>query len=381
MELGPPLFRAVGYLREDLENPTYDAYWRDQAVDKILAAQPLKVPVMLVHGLWDQEDIYGDIAVYNAIEPKDTANDRVYLVLGPWNHGQQIHDGSSLGALKFGSDTALSFAGEILAHSWPSTQTARQGETSRPSPAFETADERVDGRLKRERPVGERPTVRPDLHLRAGLRLSFDPPQPGDAPFEEYVSDPAKPVPFRARPVQRIGYESPLTWPQWLVDDQREASGRPDVAVYVSDVLQAPVKISGHPIANLVASTSGTDSDWVVKVIDVYPDEVAEDDRGELSAHRCGRNFAGRYVRAREGLADRVRADTCLCFALPTTKPRLPEGHRIWLSADELVPRTDRNRRRRHIFCQAADYRKPRQARLQCPPAWQIIDPSVVATP
>ena len=83
-------------------------------MDKILAAQPLNVPVMLVHSLWDQEDIYGAIAVYKAIEPKDTGNDKVFLVIGPWHHGQEIGDGSSLGALKFGSDTALYFRREIL---------------------------------------------------------------------------------------------------------------------------------------------------------------------------------------------------------------------------------------------------------------------------
>ena len=95
------------FWRKLVEHPSYDAFWRDQAVDKILAAQPLKVPMMLVHGLWDQEDIYGAPAVYAALEPKDTANDKVFLVMGPWYHGQQIGDGSSLGALKFNSDTAL----------------------------------------------------------------------------------------------------------------------------------------------------------------------------------------------------------------------------------------------------------------------------------
>ena len=113
------------------------------------------------------------------------------------------------------------------------------------------------------------------LYLDAGLKLSFAAPKAGDAAFDEYVSDPAKPVPFRARPIQPVGYDNGLTWPHWLVDDQREASGRPDVLAFVSDVLTAPVKISGQPIANLVASTSGTDADWVVKLIDVYPDEVA----------------------------------------------------------------------------------------------------------
>src|ERR1700754_856487 len=104
----------VGFWRKILEHPSYDSYWQDQAVDKILAKEPLKVPVMLVHSLWDQEDIYGDIAVYKAIEPKDTNNDKVFLVLGPWHHGQEIRDGSALGAIKFGSDTSLTFRRDIL---------------------------------------------------------------------------------------------------------------------------------------------------------------------------------------------------------------------------------------------------------------------------
>ena len=104
----------LGFWRKILAHPGYDAFWRDQAVDRILAAQPLKVPVMLVHSLWDQEDIYGDIAVYKAIKPKDTTNDKVFLVMGPWHHGQEIGDGSSLGPIKFGSDTGLYFRREIL---------------------------------------------------------------------------------------------------------------------------------------------------------------------------------------------------------------------------------------------------------------------------
>src|SRR6185503_12756458 len=105
------------------------------------------------------------------------------------------------------------------------------------------------------------------LYLRAGLKLSLAAPIGGDRTFEEYLSDPAKPVPFRARPIQPMGYEQGNTWSQWLVDDQREASGRPDVAAFVSEPLTAPLKISGEPIVNLIASTSGTDSDWVVKLI------------------------------------------------------------------------------------------------------------------
>ena len=104
----------VGFWQKILEHPSYDVFWRDQAVDRVLADQPLKVPVMLVHSLWDQEDIYGAIAVYKAIKPKDTGNDKVFLVMGPWHHGQEIEDGSTLGALRFNTDTALYFRQNIL---------------------------------------------------------------------------------------------------------------------------------------------------------------------------------------------------------------------------------------------------------------------------
>src|SRR5271155_3851411 len=104
----------VGFWQKLVAHPSYDAFWPEQAVDRVLAAQPLKVPVMLVHSLWDQEDIYGALAVYKAIKPKDTGNDKVFLVMGPWHHGQEINEASSLGALKFHSDTGLYFRQEIL---------------------------------------------------------------------------------------------------------------------------------------------------------------------------------------------------------------------------------------------------------------------------
>ena len=104
----------LGFWRKLLEHPAYDSFWRDQAMDKVLGSRPLAVPMMLVHSLWDQEDIYGAPSVYKALEPKDTANDKVFLVMGPWHHGQEIDEGSQLGALKFNSDTALYFREEIL---------------------------------------------------------------------------------------------------------------------------------------------------------------------------------------------------------------------------------------------------------------------------
>src|SRR6266540_1997627 len=165
----------VGFWRKILEHPSYDAFWRDQAVDKALAAQPLKVPVMLVHSLWDQEDIYGAPAVYKAIEPKDTGNDKVFLVLGPWHHGQEIADGSTLGALRFGSDTALYFRQKILRPFLD--QHLKDGAPKAdvaPVSAFETGTNTWHRLPAWPAGCASGCTIRPTpLHLSAGLKLTF----------------------------------------------------------------------------------------------------------------------------------------------------------------------------------------------------------------
>jgi putative CocE/NonD family hydrolase len=348
----------VGFWRKMLEHPAYDAWWRDQAVDKILGGQPLKVPVMLVHSLWDQEDIYGAPAVYKTIEPKDTNNDKVFLVMGPWHHGQMIRDGSALGALKFNSDTALTFRREILR---PFLDYYLKNDTNRsleiaPVTTFETGTNTWRRLPAWPSGCASGCTIKPTpLYLNSGLRLSFNAPGASgersgqDArvarEYEEYVSDPAKPVPYRARPIPAISATG-STWRQWLVDDQRDASGRPDVVVFVSDVLSTPIKISGEPIANVVASTSGTDSDWVVKLIDVYPDEVAgQPAMGGYQLMVSGDIFRGRYRESLE-TAKPIASDKPLLyrFNLPTANHVFLPGHRIMVQIQSSwFPLYDRN--------------------------------------
>ena len=338
----------IGFWRKVLAHPAYDAFWRDQAMDKILAAQPLKVPVMLVHSLWDQEDIYGAIAVYKAIRPKDTANDKVFLVMGPWHHGQEIAEGSSLGALKFHSDTALYFRQNILRPFLDHyLKDGAPASGVAPVTAFETG---TNTWLKLPSwPAGcsSGCTVKATpFYLTAGGKAGPAPPKTGDAAYDEYISDPAKPVPFRARPSQPVGYDNGLTWPHWLVDDQREASGRPDVAVFVSDVLREPVKISGQPMVNLVASTSGTDSDWVIKVIDVYPDEVAGDAAmGGYQLMISADIFRGRYRESLETPKPIAAGQPLLYrFALPTANHVFLPGHRMMVQVQSSwFPLYDRN--------------------------------------
>jgi len=379
----------VGFWRKILEHPAYDAFWREQAVDMVLAAEPLKVPVMLVHSLWDQEDIYGDIAVYKAIEAKDARNDTVFLVLGPWNHGQMIGDGSALGALRFGSDTALFFRREILGPFLARylKEDAPKGDVP-PVLAFETGTNAWQRLSSWPAGCASGCTIQATpLYLGAGLGLGFGAPRANDEAFDEYVSDPAKPVPFRARPIQPTGYEDEgLTWPDWLVDDQREASGRPDVLVFTTEVLTEPVKISGEPIANLVASTSGTDSDWVVKLIDVWPDEVAgHPAMGGYQLMVSADIFRGRYRESLERAAP-IEAGTPLLyrFALPTANHVFLPGHRIMVQVQSSwFPLYDRNPQTfvpSIFWAEPGDFKKAIQRIFHAPGQESFVELPLVVT-
>jgi uncharacterized protein len=381
----------VGFWRKILEHPAYDSFWSQQAMDKVLADQPLKVPVMLVDSLWDQEDIYGAIAVYKAIKPKDTGNDKVFLVMGPWHHGQEIDDGSTLGSLRFGSDTALYFRQNVLRPFLD--QYLKDGAPKAdvaPVTAFETGTNQWL-RLP-SWPAGCASGCNIDhkaLFFIAGNKLSFNPPKPGDSKFDEYVSDPAKPVPFRERPIRPIGYDESkgLTWPEWLVDDQREASGRPDVLSFASDLLTQPVKISGQPIASLMASTSGSDSDWVVKLIDVYPDEVA--DQPEMGGYQLMISadiFRARYVfDAAEPQPIPSGQIVNYRFDLPTANHVFLPGHRIMVQVQSSwFPLYDRNPQTfvPNIFwAKPEDYRKATQRVYHSSESRSFIELPLVKTP
>jgi putative CocE/NonD family hydrolase len=352
----------LGFWQKIVEHPAYDAFWRDQAVDKLLAKEPLSVPVMLVHSLWDQEDIYGAIAVYKAIKPKDVGNDKVFLVMGPWHHGQEIFEGSTLGPIRFDADTALQFRRDILRPFLD--QYLKDGAPKAnvpPVSAFETG---VNAwRRLPAWPAGCESGCRVNatpLYLRPGLEVGFDPPSGGSA-FDEYMSDPSKPVPYQARPIQG------QTWSHWLVTDQREASGRPDVLAYTGRVLTEPIKISGQPVVNLVASTSGTDSDWVVKLIDVYPDEVpGQPAMGGYQLMISADIFRGRYRESFETAAP-IPANQALPYRwiLPTANHVFLPGHRMMVQVQSSwFPLYDRNPQtfvRNIFFAAPGDYVKATQ--------------------
>ena len=354
----------VGFAGKVMNHPAYDSFWRDQALDKILADRGVTVPTMLVHSLWDQEDIYGNIALYKALESRPGDHSNLFLVLGPWFHHQERLDGSRIGAIAFGSDTAQYFRLHILR---PFLDHYLKDDAPplalAPVNAFETGTNQWLALTGWPSGCAEHCAIsRTKMYLAANGALSTSPPS--DPNVDSYVSDPAKPVPYLPRPINTAGDEGESTWQTWLVSDQRDAASRPDVLSFSTPVLEAPVKIAGEPIANLVASSSGTDGDFVVKVIDVYPDEVGRDPKlGGYQLMVSADILRGRY---RESFSEPkpmpANKSQVFRFALPTTNHVFLPGHRIMVQVQSSwFPLYDRNPQTyvdNIFFAKPADYRK-----------------------
>ncbi len=377
-----------GYWRKLLAHPSYDAFWQQQAMDKLLAARPLTVPTLLVHSWWDAEDIYGAPAVYQALSARPDGSPLLHMAMGPWVHGGAIGDGSFIGAIRFRSDTAWEFRQQVLK---PFLDEHLKGLKPERPLARVTAYETGSGRWQAldgwPRGCASGCRIQPTpLRLQPGFRLAIGgDPQPADTGYDEYVSDPAKPVPYRQRPIRPTGYDESkgMTWPRWLVDDQREASGRTDVLTYTSEVLTRPMKIAGEPLVQLLASTSGSDSDWVVKLIDVYPDEVAAQPAlGGYQLMVSGDIFRGRYRESwSEPKALKPGEPLAYRFALPNANHVFLPGHRVMVQIQSSwFPLYDRNPQTfvPSIFDAApADYRAATQRVYR--QATQITLPLVVA--
>jgi len=364
-----------------IRHPAYDAFWQGQAVDKILAGQPLKVPTLFVHSQWDQEDIYGAPAAYAAIEAKDSVNDMNFLVIGPWRHGGGNGDGSSLGAIKFDGDTGLWFRRHVLlpfldAH----LKDGAPAAAIAPVTAYETGANQWRSYSSWPQSCAEGcPFASQKLYLASRGGLSFDPPRAGGTAFDEYISDPQKPVTYRPRPI-RPTYAEDSTWRRWLVDDQRFAGDRSDVLVYQSAVLTAPLRIAGQPIAHLAAATSGTDADWVVKLIDVYPDEVpGQVEMGGYELPIAMDILRGRY-RDDPSHPTPIPADKVINYTLklPNADHVFLPGHRVMVQIQSSwFPLYDRNPQSfvETIFlAKPGDYVKARQRVYHAPGAASYID-------
>ncbi|MEY4938621.1 MAG: hypothetical protein RIQ93_356 [Verrucomicrobiota bacterium] len=322
---------ALGFWKTLSSHPTYDAWWQQQALDRYFAAQPITVPLMIVAGLFDQEDIYGGPALYRALAKRADAADRLHFVLGPWNHGGSRSAGSEIGQIRFAGDTGTWFRREVMQPFLAHYLTGARKPELAPALVYQTGTNRWqqfqswppgsgEGRSRNAKP----------LYLHAQGGLGFAPPAKAATASDAFVSDPGKPVPFMPRPVVRSGADG--RWSEWLTIDQRFVDGRPDVLTYVTDPLSDPVAIAGEPLARIFAATTGTDADWVVKLIDVWPDQ--EPSRPAMGGYQQMISAAILRGRYRE---DFSRPKPITAGKVLEYKVRLPHANHVFLPGHRMM--------------------------------------------
>ena len=341
-----------------VNHPNYDQFWRKQAFAPYIGTP--KVPNLNVAGWWDQEDFYGPVKIYELFEKNDPDHLN-YLVAGPWNHGGWARlDGSKLGEIPFDSNTSKYFRTRIEAPwfaYWLKDKGTRDFAEAVVFQTGSNAWEKYDSWPPRS-------AENKNLYFHAGGKLSFDPPADGEG-FDSYVSDPAHPVPYRHRPI------SPTYpgggWPVWLVEDQRFVESRPDVLTWETEPLREDLKIAGDITAQLYASTSGTDSDWVVKLIDVYPEFNTDDP--ELDGYElmiADEILRGRFRESYENPKPAVPNQVMpYRIDLHTNDHAFLKGHRITVQVQSTwFPLYDRNPQTyvENIFqAKASDYKEATQ--------------------
>lgn len=341
-----------------VNHPDYDAFWKRQGFAPWL--NKVTVPTLNVAGWWDQEDFYGPMKIYQLLERYDTAHQN-FLVVGPWNHGGWSRsDGEKLGPVDFGSKTSEYYRRNVQARF---LAYHLKGKADPGLPEALTFRTGVNQWTRHDEwPPRENVTTR-KLYFQLNRGLSFDePPKTLDSTSDSYVSDPANPVPYRHQPIQvRSG------WTTWLVEDQRFVDHRPDVLTYLSEPLTADLTISGTVVANLFASTSGTDSDWVVKFIDVYPENYAPDPRmAGYELMIADDVFRGRFYKSFDKPEPLVpNAVTHYKIGFPGNDHTFLTGHRIMVQVQSTwFPLIDRNPQKfvANIFrATEADFQKATQ--------------------
>ena len=346
-----------------VSHSSYDDFWKRHAVAYTLH-EPT-VPNLNVAGWWDQEDFFGPTMTYARLEKSDRKNYN-FLVVGPWNHGGWAGGkGSSLGDIPFHNDTGVYFRQKIEAP-WFAYWLHDKGSLPvKEATTFQTGSDTWTS--YDAWPPKEAQTKH--LYFHEGGKLSFDAPATDakDA-ADSYLSDPAHPVPYRRRPVDMTyPQDHPGSWYTWLVQDQRFVDGRPDVATWQTDVLQDDVTVAGSVAAKLFASTTGSDADWIVKLIDVYPEKVEED--WKLSGFELmvvDEIFRGRYRNSYEK-PEAIPSNQVTPFTvdLHSTNHVFKKGHRIMVQVQSTwFPLYDRNPQKfvPNIFeAKEADYQKATQ--------------------
>jgi len=325
-----------------MEFPAYGPYWRDVAADQWFDNPKRLVPALHIHGFWDQEDIYGAPAVYAAIERHDKNNDMNFFAAGPWYHGQHFSEGSRLGDLNFDANTAKHFRENVLEPFF--RRYLHDSKINAPAPVtvFETGHNRWR-EFEQWPPVVEKTK----LYLHAEGALGFSPSK-NKSSITEYISSPETPVPYAPRPNWSLDYSNPSAisaWREWQVKDQRFVDGRPDVVTWVSEPLSESMTIRGAVTAQLSAETTGSDADWVVKLIDVYPDDNPEFEMSGYQLMISGEIFRGRYrENHEEPIAIVPNKALDYSIPLPHVNHTFKAGHRLMVQVQSTwFPLYDRN--------------------------------------
>jgi putative CocE/NonD family hydrolase len=340
----------------------------------------IKAAVMTVGGWYDAEDLYGALAVHRAVERNNPGTPNM-LVMGPWSHGGWSRgDGESLGNVHFHAKTAEYYRDQIelpfLKHYLKDDSKFELTKAY----VFETGTDQWR-RYDAWPPKNARERT---LYLRAGGRLSFDPPQESDTQFDEYVSDPAKPVPSTAS----ISVRTPR---EYMVEDQRFAASRPDVLVYKTDPLEDDVTIAGPITVRLSVSSTGTDSDWIVKLIDVYSGDYPNPEPNPAGVQMGGYQqlVRGEPMRAKfrnsfekpeplePGKATKIK------WVMPDVDHTFRRGHRIMVQVQSSwFPLVDRNPQK---FCDiysasADDFQKATERVYHAPDAASQLEVDILTT-
>jgi len=252
-------------------HPNYDEFWKKQGLPYRLDSP--RVNIMNVAGWWDQEDFYGPQKAYEQWEKKDVQH-KNYIVIGPWNHGGWADGpGNKLGNISFDSATGETFRKDIQAR-WFAYYLKGKGEGNfAEAITFQTGS----NTWKNYDSWPPKNAIRKNLYFHANGKLSFE--KPGAAStdtYDSYISDPAHPVPYRTRPIEET-YGPGSRWYTWLTEDQRFVQKRPDVLSWETEILMDDVTVTGNIFAKLFAATTGSDADWVVKLIDVYPEQYPKE--------------------------------------------------------------------------------------------------------
>ena len=318
-------------------HPAYDGFWQLQALDKLVVEKPASVPTLWLQGLWDQEDMYGAVHTWEALKAAGHAANN-HLVMGPWCHSQVNRGAETLGPLKWKGDTAADFRRKVLIPFFNTYLKDRKpAEPLAPVMIYNAAENHWD-RFADWPGVDEKHLT--PMYLQAQFGLGLAKPESGE---DSYTSDPAKPVPFLTPPVEANGGKR---WTTWLVQDQRPVGTRTDVLSYQTPVLEHAVRVEGAPFADLFVKTTGTDADFVVKIIDMYPPTYGE--QLDLSGYELPISldiFRGRYRKSFvEPAAIPAGAVEEYRFRLPTVNYVFKPGHRIMVQIQSsLFPLYDRN--------------------------------------